>query len=243
MAVHTRKRREKYSVQKWIIARRIARVLRMIPTIQLIGVTGALSLNNATQDDDIDLFFIVDEGTLWLSRLLSTIVVELLGVRRRPRDTEVKNKICLNMFITEDSLELPAGEHDAFAAHEIIQMKPLWDRSGAYRKFLQANSWVKTFLPNAWEHTYQTVHTKSQKDMSKVQSGTAVRFAANMLKLLEPPLKNIQLWYMKQKRTSEVITDGMLRFHPRDMRVRIRTEWGKRLRHYNIPLDKVFYGR
>jgi len=55
--------------------------------------------------------------------------------------------------------------------------------------------------------------------------------------------KVVQLWYMKKHRTSEVISDSILRFHPNDARVWIKRKLAARLKKYNIPLDKVFYAR
>lgn len=61
--------------------------------------------------------------------------------------------------------------------------------------------------------------------------------------LLEPLARSVQLWYMKNKRTREVITDTTLRFHPKDARVWVKKKLSGRLTRYNIPLDKVFKDR
>lgn len=148
--IATRKKRKSWSKKKWEIAKKVGGLLRLVPTIQLVGVTGGLTMNNAGENDDIDLFFIVAPGSLWTSRLLATILMELVGKRRRPNDQNVTNKICLNMFMSSGALALPQKERDLFTAHEVLQMEPLWERSGTYQEFLQANSWVRTFLPNAW---------------------------------------------------------------------------------------------
>lgn len=55
--------------------------------------------------------------------------------------------------------------------------------------------------------------------------------------------KHAQLWYMKRHRTSEVITDTVLRFHPKDARIWIKRRFAARLKGYNTPLDKIFYAR
>lgn len=149
--VSERKKRLLASKEKWRIARRVGRWLRFVPTIQLVGVTGGLAMDNVDYKDDIDLFIITKSNSLWTTRLLATIVVDLLRVRRKPGETDVENKICLNMFVSEDALSVPAKERDLFAAHEVLQMKSLWDRGGMYAKFLVKNKWVEKFLPNAWE--------------------------------------------------------------------------------------------
>jgi hypothetical protein len=83
-----------------------------------------------------------------LTRLFSVFLVELTGKRRRPGDQKVKDKICLNMLLDESHLAIPEKERDLFSAHEVCQMKPLWEKERTYQKFLKANQWSQEFLPN-----------------------------------------------------------------------------------------------
>ncbi len=241
--IQVRDQRAAWSVDKWNRARRVARLLRIIPTIQLVGITGGLAMNNASQDDDIDLFIVAAPQTLWITRLLATIITDLLRVRRHPDDRIITNKICLNMFVTGDALAVPKNERDLFTAHEVLQMIPLLNRNNTYQQFLHSNRWVKTFLPQAWQE-------KSQISNFNVQRGK--RFYKNSLSMLiimiwslrfiEPLARNVQLWYMRQRRTTEVVSDQVLRFHPRDARMWIKSELTRRLARFNVPLDKIFYG-
>lgn len=150
--VNVRLRRAQWQDEKWDIARRAAHILSRVPTILLVGVTGGLAMNNAKREDDIDLFLIVSDGTMWISRLFATLLMDLFGLRRHPRETSVTNKICLNMFVTERGMGVPDAERDLFAAHEVLQMQPLVTRGSAYKRFLQANAWVHAFLPTAWAY-------------------------------------------------------------------------------------------
>lgn len=221
--VKVRRDRAQWQPEKWKIAAAAAGILSRIPTVQLVGVTGGLAMNNARAEDDIDLFIIAARGTLWVTRILS--VIALWGMRRRRNAVHVTNKVCLNMFMTEDHLEVT--EHDLFAAHEALQMKPLWERGGIYRAFLKANAWVNRFLPNA----------KPRKVVSIGATHTL------LFRIFEPLAKNAQLWYMSRHRTREVITGTTLRFHPKDARVWVKKKLSARLRRYHTPLDIVFYGR
>ncbi len=146
--VKIRKNRQKCSQKKLKIARRVAKWLKIIPWIKLVGVTGALAMENADKNDDIDLLIIAVKNRLWLTRLLTVFLVEFIAHRRRPGDTNVCNKICLNMFLDEAHLKVPKKEQNLFTAHEIIQLKPIWDKNDAYKKFIMANLWVKKFLAN-----------------------------------------------------------------------------------------------
>ncbi len=240
--IAVRKKRAAWSSGKWIRAARIARLLRVIPTIRLVGVTGGLAMNNAKQEDDIDLFFVVSSGTLWATRFLVTIIVEIFGIRRKPADTTFADKICLNMFMSERALALPQKERDMFSAHEVLQMVPLWERDGTYRKFLRANQWVKDFLPNAWEEKCRMLNVEYRMKRSKKRENL---FGIWHLAfgILEPLARVVQLWYMKKRRTNEIVSGSVIRFHPRDARVWVKQALARRLGRLNIPLDKIFYGR
>ena len=143
-----RKKRERWSRKKLKIAKQVARCLKLIPTIKMVAVTGALAMENSNENDDIDLLIITSKSRLWLTRLLAVLLVELIAKRRHPADKEVKDKICLNMFLDEGHLEVPKKEQDLFSAHEVCQLKVLWDKNGIYQKFLKANLWSKKYLAN-----------------------------------------------------------------------------------------------
>ena len=231
---HVKHEKASWQPGKWMIAERASRWLSLVPTIQLVGVTGGLAMNNAGRDDDIDLFFIVADGTLWISRMLATILMDIIGLRRHPKDQQVANKVCLNMFMTESAMGLAPHDRDCFTAHEVLQMVPLFVRGETYARFLGSNQWVKKFLPNAWREKYQVSGIRYQEKSD---------IGIWCLKLLEKPSRLFQLWYMQKHRTHEVITDTTLRFHPKDARIWIKRKLASRLAAFNIPLDKVFYSR
>ena len=142
--IKLRQQRKKWSQPKLKRAKNIASILKFIPWIKLIGVTGALAMKNSNEDDDIDLIVITSSKRLWLTRGLVVTLLSLAGQYRRPN--KIKDKICPNLLLSEDALEFL--DHDLFTAHEIVQMKPIFERDNTYQKFLRANGWVKEFLPN-----------------------------------------------------------------------------------------------
>lgn len=208
--ISVRKKREVWSQEKNRIAGKVISLLRYIPTIKLIGISGALAHNNVKKDDDIDLFIITSAGTLWTTRFLATLLTDFLGIRRHPSDTAYNNKICLNMFLDENYLPLPQKERDLFSAYEVIQMKPLFDRREMYQRFLGKNEWVKKYLPNALKSIQYPVFSIQKKKQLPIINSP--------LSILEKFLKKFQLRYMRKRRTKEIIGKGMLRFHPHDAR-------------------------
>lgn len=218
-----RTKREKTDQRKLIIAIKIIKYLIYIPTITCIAVTGALAMDNAKDDDDIDICVITSSSTVWITRLLTVLILELFGIRRRPSDKNVQGKVCANMFLDENHLGLPLKERDLFSAHEVLQMKPLVWRGETYKKFLKANEWVKRFLPNAYKLRINN-EIKKQSSISN--------FIVSLLRFFELPAKVVQLKYMQRRRSDEVIRDGYLRFHPQDAR-------GWVMKKYKRALDNI----
>jgi hypothetical protein len=237
--INLRKKRHIYSKAKWKIAENVALTLSFIPTVRLVGVTGALAMNNAGPDDDIDLYIVVSDNTLWISRILVIVLTELTARRRKPGEREVADAICLNMFTTMSAMHLPKSEHDLYTAHEVLQMQPLWVKGDTYRQFLQDNFWVRRFLPNWWESKNEGWQMAEGRERKVKKS--AFSFLPSAFRLFEPLARFIQLKHMKNRRTTEIVSDTILKFHPQDRHVWVRQELEKRMIKLKIPLDKEFW--
>lgn len=221
--VSVRKKRKVWSGKKRKIAGRVALLLRFIPSVKLVGISGGLAIDNCERSDDIDLFIICRRNLLWTTRLLVTLIIHLTGMRRVPKEGKAKNKICLNMFITEDSLTLPKGERDLFAAHEVIQMSQIYSKQNLYGKFLSSNGWVMKFLPNALNNLpFQSPQGENENILDFIWVG------------LDFILKHIQLRYMKNKRSGEIIANGIIRFHPEDARIWVMRGYRERIKKYGL---------
>ena len=227
-----REKREKWSQNKLKIAQKVAKWLKLVPTISMVAVTGALAMNNADEEDDIDLLIVTRRDRLWLTRLFTVFLVELVARRRRPGDKKVKDKICLNMFLTEDCLRIPPKEQNLFSAHEVYQLKPIWDRNEVYQKFLAANRWSKNFLPNVMD-IKRLRGSQAEKRTTKLTELTnSQKFQC--LSLLEKIVYQLQLRYMRPRKTIEIVEPCRIRFHPQDHQKRIMLEYKKRLESLKI---------
>src|SRR6266852_977870 len=133
-----RRERVAASADLWPVAKRYGAWIARLPLVRLVGVTGALAMNNARPDDDVDLFILVRPGRLWLCRLLVLGVVRLAARRGYV--------LCPNFLLSTDHLRLSV--RNLFTAHEVVQMVPL-EPSPWYGAFLEANGWVRDLLPNA----------------------------------------------------------------------------------------------
>ncbi len=200
--VKTRESRLRNSASKLKRANFYASIIKFIPSVQLVALTGALSMQNSDREDDIDIMVITSKNTLWTTRLLVNLA--LLNYKRKPGEPHTKNKACLNIFLSENSLRV--STQNLYTAHEVAQVKPIWQRGNIYQHFTKANSWVKRYLPNWQPYPLDVFNTNKQSRFSAIASG--------ILSVAEPIAKFVQLRYMHRRITSEKIGDTQLFFHP-----------------------------
>jgi len=254
--IQKRERGEKYASLKWKKARFASHILRCIPSILFIGVSGGLAVNNVERTDDIDFFICTKNKTIWSTRFLATIILDCFGLRRHPKRADVKDMICMNMFISERSMPIPTKERDIYSAHEVLQMVLLWERNHTYQLFLKKNKWVSHFFPGKWKELTEYYRRKwihHHSDPPEHGEGTNWDSVINTVKrkitsgfvclfrFFEQPIREIQQWYMEKRITSEIVSDSIIRFHPSDAHIWVRGVFEKKMKQYHLPLDKNFF--
>jgi hypothetical protein len=133
-----REARQGSSARLWPLARRWAAVIAGLPFIRMVAVTGALAVDNAPEDDDIDYLIVTAPGRVWLARALVVAVVRaarLLGVG-----------LCPNYVLAGTALR--QRRCDLFIAHDLAQMVPLVGHD-VYAEMRAANPWASDYLPQA----------------------------------------------------------------------------------------------
>lgn len=212
-------------------AAHIIRILSHIPTLKLIGISGSLSMDNAKKDDDIDLFFITSAHTLWISRILVLSVLIILKEKRGRERVIAKDRICPNMFLSETALSTQSNSRNIYVAHELSQLKVLYAKDNIYQKFLAANSWALSFLPNAFTFTKSPVLSKNP--------------LLNIFIPLDYLLFFMQFLYMKKRITNEKIGVSFAMFHPLKSDSAVQEiyalkvkYWGAILRHKVIKKNR-----
>lgn len=208
-----RQKRKKISQKKLKIARRFASLIKHIPTINLIAATGSIAVNNARPQDDIDILIVTTPHTLWITRPFVFIITKLFFSRRQPqKSTITSNDICNNLWLDSLSLSVPQNKRNLYTAHEILQVKPLFDRRNTYQQLLSQNSWVKKHLATAYQSLY--------KQSSKIKKSPLTYLLAPLNLLFF----TIQFLYMKPKLTQETITLHSAYFHPRSLYPKIASQ-------------------
>jgi len=174
-----RRERTAASAELWPVAKRYGARIARLPFVRLVGVTGALAMDNARPDDDIDLFILAQPGRLWLCRLLVLGMVKLAARRGYV--------LCPNFLLSTDHLRL--SERNLFTAHEVVQMVPL-ERNRWYGAFIGANGWVTDFLPNAFARRTADARPGSTRPMpARIVEGLL------SVRVLDP----LEQWEMRRK--------------------------------------------
>ena len=219
-ASKTRRYRRKLTKQKLTQVSHHVHFLSRIPSIRLIALTGSLAVNNAQPKDDIDLMIVTANHTLWITRLLVTIYLLLQGKKRAPTTKQPQpNALCINLWLDTSSLFVPVTKHNLYTAHEVLQIKPLYDHRQTYQLFLSRNAWAARYLANAHHRLSLSAQSSSSTHPPKLSDPWVYTLLAplNFFAFL------LQYLYMKPKITKESISLHAAYFHPRDLSPRINT--------------------
>jgi len=218
-----RQNRARWSQAKFKIAQRVGEALKIIPWINMVSVTGTLAMNNAQKHDDIDLFIITAPNRLWLTRLFVVPFISIIANRRHPQQKPPNNSICLNLWLSDKSLKVPKTEQNLYTAHEVAQIKKIWDRGDTYKKFLSSNNWLNKFLPNI---------TIPKSNFSTNKSNKSILYT--LYNILNTISFRLQHWYMKPKITREKVSLHAAFFHPNNTRKIVFQKYFTRLKKLNL---------
>jgi hypothetical protein len=104
----------------------------------MVAVTGALAVDNATPDADVDFLIVTEPGRVWLCR---SLVIQTVRAARLGGTV-----LCPNWLLAADALAL--GDRGLYAARELAQMVPVTGHD-VYRRMRRLNAWTDRLLPNA----------------------------------------------------------------------------------------------
>lgn len=204
--VATRRKREIFSERKIKIAQKASQILAKIPTVVFVGITGSVAMKNASENSDIDFLIIAKKNTVWFSRGIGLVALIFSSIDlRKYGEKNEQDKLCLNIWLDESAFKWQ--EQNIFTAHEIRQMMPVFDRDGAYMRFVNKNDWVSEFWTGKevyWEDNFKM---KNKKNI-------VLQIVEFLAKVLDPPAFFLQKVYMKRKITNETIEKHCALFHP-----------------------------
>ncbi|OGK17566.1 hypothetical protein A3D80_01575 [Candidatus Roizmanbacteria bacterium RIFCSPHIGHO2_02_FULL_40_13b] len=197
---------------------------KYFPTVSLIGLSGSLAMENTGKNDDVDYFVISKPGRVWTTRFLLLILASLLGMRRRRGERSPSGKVCLNLFFDGSDLTVPEQKQNLYVAHEIVQMKPVFERGKIYERFLEANSWINEYFPNfrGQERSNVVIPAKAgiHLNRSPIGVGDDKKYPSSILEKLA---RSVQLYWMRGHITNELVSDSQMWFYPDDFEKKIKS--------------------
>jgi hypothetical protein len=131
----TRAAREALSRKLLGEAHGLLALVRGMPFVRMVAISGSLAHLNAEREADLDLFVVTGPGRVWSVTLSTLVLARLLGWRSR---------LCLNYVVSERALAVEPA--DLFSANQILHLQPLAG-GPVYRRFLDANPFVARRYP------------------------------------------------------------------------------------------------
>jgi len=196
--IHQRKKREMYSRDKYRYINELLKGISKNKYIKFIGVTGSVAAGNAPDGDDIDLFIVCEENSVWICRFLVFLYLKLrfkLG------------KVCPNIFVSVANLSWK--DKNVYTAHEVLLLKPVFNKDKTYEKFIQKNIWAFDYFANyPFEKIRMDYHIRKGAKKDDVSSRS--------LKFVNELLMNLQLMYMKRGRVMGEFRPDFIHFKKMD---------------------------
>ena len=218
----------------WKRVRRFLPVLRLVPNLRMVAVCNNLAFSKVDETSDIDLFVIAKKGRLFSTRLIVTLLLQVMGVRRH--GDAVAGRFCLSFFVDDSALNLKsiALKNDIYLSYWIKSMLPVID-DGVSRKFLKSNSWAKDRFEFRDDFCIDGSRVfKKSILMNFLREFYKLTFDLILGSFVELVLRGWQLKRARRKAefaaagSSLVITSHILKFHNIDRRRHYRDLWEKK---------------
>lgn len=167
----------RYQKKYFYRAVKIAYWLRYIPYVRAVFLTGSVARGEARKKSDIDFFIVTKPGRIWTCRVLVTLAIGIVGLRRT--NTQIEGRICLNRYQTEINLEIKP--HNAYHRRDYSQAICLLDLDDVEEKYRKANKWIKKFKTHDFILRASNSESRSSRPAS-LHSGQARTIIEKSLK-------------------------------------------------------------
>ena len=160
--------REAISAEKLKSAGKFANALvRLVPWIMTIAVTGSVAYGSAGKRDDIDLFIITKRNRLWLSIFFALVFVRVFKMLRL--QPAMLLPFCMSYVHDEHGFRTEARKSvNPLFARELLKAVPLAGK-GHYRRVLEENRWVETMHASPYVAKLNSLPSYSRKAEAESQ--------------------------------------------------------------------------
>lgn len=217
-------RQEKFldSARKFKKLRRVVGPMSLAPGVRAVAAVNTMSWWQTNAKSDIDLFIIVQPGTIWLTRLL--LVAPFALLKLRPGASEQRDPFCFTFFATE----LAAGLRnlcwpgvDPYMNYWTRAVVPVYSLNSQWRRYHLANEWVSENLPNSYPRA-------SHPDLAAYgwwQWPWSFAFFDNFARTIQKKRFPEKILQLKNLDTRVVISNDILKFHVDDPRAEFKRRW------------------
>lgn len=211
--------RNKFVEKKLYIAKQNISSLLALNLVKFIAVTGSVGAGFAREEDDIDVYVVVKNNSMWLYRGVVSIKNLFHNKIRAKRHRESKDKICLNFVSEERGLHL---EDDIFNFHELMFMKPIYNNDYLHYIYFE-NKWLI--------HKYGVRKDLLKTDIEPQKSSNLIFLILDKMfyfsQVLFMILSNHKPEIRRLRRNSKI---GKIEFFPKDFKAKKIEEYSDTLK-------------
>ncbi len=136
--------RQKTSLSKIKNLQRWVNLIKCLPFIRGVFVAGTLAFQTSSKNSDWDVLIIMKKNRIWLGRLILTAFLFIFNKKRT--QFKIKDKVCLNHFLTENNL-IPQIRNE-YTASEYGFIFPILGKK-LFNDFIRLNwNWLRRFSAN-----------------------------------------------------------------------------------------------
>jgi len=132
--IRQRIKKQKIAIKKIKKAKNWIRLAALVPFVRGVFINGTLAMKRANDQSDWDVLTVMKKNRIWLGRLFISAFFQSF-FKRRHHD-KIKDRFCLNHFLTEDGLIME--ENNAYLANELAFTMPIYGKE-VFNKFIQLN--------------------------------------------------------------------------------------------------------
>jgi len=224
--------------KKLKIAQKAVQKIYWIPYVRGVFLCNTVAFGWPKEDSDVDVFIVVKEGRMWLSRFLITVLLSVFGLRRNKK--KAKDKVCLSFYATDTHLDLESialDEPDTYLIYWLRHIYPLYDPDNLRIDILNKNVWAERYTNRKHDRKLLSRYCAQEtgfgmyiKDMfERMWSGSYGNFMNEQAKKIQTQKMERNTNSVQNEKDSRVIiSDDMLKFHENDRRELYKSMWQQR---------------
>ncbi len=237
-------KRQKISDEKWKQTTKIIKWLQIIPYVRMVLINGSMAMHNAGEESDIDLLIVAKNKRIWTTRFSITLFFQIIGKRRY--GTKIKNRFCLNHYITD--IFLKSSLLNLYVAHLYAHLVPVLEiEKGIYGRFQFENRWIGNYLcfynVEKLDNQKKIKNSKIMKICRNFQEIILNTFLGDILEKIfgffqKYLIKNHPLINREDGRI--IFDDNQLEFHPNSQGMKILNKYKEIISKLDIGITKEY---